>query len=98
ESENDGEDGESLLIASAALLRELERDLDAARVLLPECHRFRKVVGCVAEAIVPGMRVHPRQAMDVTEALREATEFSRSLSSPQAFLVVTAELLADGFE
>lgn len=36
--------------------------------------------------------------MDLTEALREATEFSRSLSSPQAFLVVMAELLADGFE
>ena len=58
---NNGDDGESLLGASAALLRELDRDLDAARVLLPECHRFRKVVGCVAEAIVPGMRVHPRQ-------------------------------------
>lgn len=39
-----------------------------------------------------------RQAMDVTEALREATEFSRTLSSPEAFLVVMAELLADGFE
>lgn len=36
--------------------------------------------------------------MDVTEALREATEFTRSLSSPQAFLVFMAELLADGFE
>lgn len=32
------------------------------------------------------------------EALREATEFTRSLSSPQAFLVFMAELLADGFE
>lgn len=36
--------------------------------------------------------------MGVTEALREATEFSRTLSSPEAFLVVMAELLADGFE
>lgn len=36
--------------------------------------------------------------MDVTEALREATEYSRTLSSPEAFLVVMAELLADGFE
>eukprot|EP00904_Undaria_pinnatifida_P002931 jgi/Undpi1/12639/HiC_scaffold_6.g02307.m1 len=93
-----GSDGESLLAASSALLRELERDLDAARVLLPECHRFRKVVSCVAEAIVSDMRVHPRQVMDVTEALREATNFTRSLSSPEAFLVVMAELLADGFE
>lgn len=38
------------------------------------------------------------QAMDVTEALREATEYTRTLSSPEAFLVVMAELLADGFE
>lgn len=36
--------------------------------------------------------------MDVTEALREATEYTRTLSSPEAFLVVMAELLADGFE
>lgn len=34
----------------------------------------------------------------MTEALREATEYSRTLSSPEAFLVVMAELLADGFE
>lgn len=38
------------------------------------------------------------QAVDVTEALREATEYTRTLSSPEAFLVVMAELLADGFE
>lgn len=88
-----------LLAAVRALLRELEGDLDAARVLLPECHRFRQVVGCVAEAVGPGMAgARPRQAMDLTEALREATQFSRTLSSPEAFLVVMAELLADGFE
>lgn len=88
-----------LLAAVRALLRELEGDLDAARVLLPECHRFRQVVGCVAEAVGPGMvGARPRQAMDLTEALREATQFSRTLSSPEAFLVVMAELLADGFE
>ncbi|CAN0560120.1 unnamed protein product, partial [Ectocarpus sp. 12 AP-2014] len=36
--------------------------------------------------------------MGLIEALREATEFSRTLSSPEAFLVVMAELLLDGFE
>lgn len=222
----EGEGGEQerrLLGTIKALLAELERDLDAARVLLPECHRFRKVVGCVSQAVGPGMSAGPRQvrctadvtfchrrqdrsgyhgwslarwstqslacysilahklhtsvsirrfgiyaeraphysvvwigrssgsgskspkqpssptlkptrrgnnkhtlarkkdvrpyghvlqcvfhlcprpnfgvqAMDVTEALREATEYSRTLSSPEAFLVVMAELLADGFE
>ncbi|CAN0040119.1 unnamed protein product, partial [Pylaiella littoralis] len=92
------EDERRLLATIKALISELERDLDSARVLLPECHRFRKVVGCVADAVGPGMDARPRQAMDVTEALREATEFSRTLSSPEAFLIVMAELLADGFE
>lgn len=54
-------DDERLLGTVGALLTELERDLDAARVLLPECHRFRKVVGCVSEAVGPGMGVCPRQ-------------------------------------
>lgn len=52
---------EPLLTSVKVLLRKLERNLDAARVLLPECHRFRKVVECISEAVGPGMRVRPRQ-------------------------------------
>ncbi|CAM9953292.1 unnamed protein product, partial [Ectocarpus fasciculatus] len=92
------EDERRLLSTVRGLLVELEDDLDAARVLMPECNRFRKVVRCVAEAVGPGMDARPRQAMNLIEALREATEFSRTLSSPEAFLVVMAELLLDGFE
>eukprot|EP00752_Nemacystus_decipiens_P003892 g3574.t1 len=98
EEEDRGEEERRLLTTIEALVAQLERDLDAARVLLPECHRFRKVVGCVSQAVGPGMDAGPRQAMGVTEALREATEYTRTLSSPEAFLVVMAELLADGFE
>eukprot|EP00903_Cladosiphon_okamuranus_P013428 g12508.t1 len=96
--EGRGEEERGLLATVEALISELDRDLDAARVLLPECHHFRKVVGCVSQAVGPGMDAGPRQAMHVTEALREATEYTRTLSSPEAFLVVMAELLADGFE
>lgn len=56
-----GEQERRLLTTVKALLDELERDLDAARVLLPECHRFRKVVGCVSQAVGPGMDAGPRQ-------------------------------------
>ncbi|CAN0273565.1 unnamed protein product [Ectocarpus sp. 4 AP-2014] len=97
--EQEKEEEERRLLATVReLLVELEEDLDAARVLLPECNRFRKVVRCVAESVGPGMDARPRQAMGLIEALREATEFSRTLSSPEAFLVVMAELLLDGFE
>lgn len=58
EEEND----EQLFLAYVrGLLQDLERDLDIARVLLPECHRFRKVVGCVGEAVGPGMGSSSRQ-------------------------------------
>lgn len=39
-----------------------------------------------------------RQSLDLTEALKEAVEFSRTLSTPEAFVVVMAELLADGVQ
>ena len=52
---------ESFLAEVGILLRQIEGDLDAARVLLPECHRFRQVVGYVSEAVGPGMRTRPRQ-------------------------------------
>lgn len=56
--------GEEQFLASVtAMLVEIERDMDAARVLLPECHRFRKVVGCVAESVGPGMGARPRQVI-----------------------------------
>jgi len=54
-------EGQRFLADVNALVGELERDLDAARVLLPECHRFRKVVGCVSEAVAPGIDASPRQ-------------------------------------
>lgn len=59
--DRDGGEEEPLLGSVKVLLGEVERNLDAARVLLPECHRFRKVVECVSEAVGPGMRVRPRQ-------------------------------------
>ena len=36
--------------------------------------------------------------MDLTEALKETKEFTRTLSSPEPFLVFMAELLADGVQ
>lgn len=36
--------------------------------------------------------------MDLMEALKEAKEFTRTLSSPELFLVFMAELLADGVQ
>lgn len=36
--------------------------------------------------------------MDLREALEEATEFTSTLSSPESFVLVLAELLSDGFE
>lgn len=56
---NEGED--RFLRCVSGLLRDLERDLDAARVLLPECHRFRKVISCVRESLGPGMGASPGQ-------------------------------------
>ena len=52
---------ESFLAEVGILLAQIKGDLDAARVLLPECHRFRQVVGYVSEAVGPGMRTRPRQ-------------------------------------
>lgn len=54
---------ERLLARVRGLLQDLDRDLDAARVLLPECHRFRKVVSCVSESVGPGMGASSRQVM-----------------------------------
>lgn len=68
--DRDGGKEEPLLGSVNVLLREVERNLDAARVLLPECHRFRKVVECVSKAVGPGMRVRPRQVSEVSLFVR----------------------------
>lgn len=64
-----------LLARVKTLLQELERNLDAARVLLPECHRFRKVVGCVAEAVGPGMGASSRQVWAIVVLFKITTTF-----------------------
>lgn len=57
-------DEEGLLACVRGLLQDLERDLDIARVLLPECNRFRKVVGCVGEAVGRGMAASSREVSE----------------------------------
>lgn len=38
------------------------------------------------------------QAMELREALEEAKEFTQTLSSPESFVLILAEMLTDGVE